>query len=185
MHTSITKVLSRRSFTLGALALALAPKAHASVTVGGAAYALGRKWGMACTLALLGSQRESAARVRDSEPLAAALGIKLPAAPAKENALETMRDSELRKALKEKHGLAVALIYWCGMRVSDAFFGAALKADITEQLSDIELVAKKLKVPESVFADALTATRAAGQGKQEAPFKALSKALDAHFEAQG
>ncbi|MBK6920018.1 MAG: hypothetical protein IPH07_21650 [Deltaproteobacteria bacterium] len=154
------------------------PAPVAALTDAEIAYAAGRKFGMACVFALLGSDGEADASHAQASAAATRLGVQLPPRPGKDEAMEHLRSLAVVKAVETARDREAALAYGLGMKVTDTFLGAALGSDLGTQIGDIETAALQLPVPSSVWKGAVDATRASSTKETVGT---LSKAFDTHF----
>lgn len=144
------------------------------------AFFLGRKWGFACTFAMLGEADSVSKNMGQATTLAKGLGITAPTEPPKDGAIDAMRSPTLADEIKKKHGDKAAAAYGAGLAVTDAYFGANLDSPITSQLADLEKHARAAGIPESVWKAKLDAVKAAPS--DEDGVKALASALEAHYQ---
>lgn len=145
------------------------------------AFFLGRAWGYACVFATLKNAESLEKNMKEAKIFADGLGVPLPAQPNDKNGIAQMRTSEIVAAIIKTHGKTTGNAYWCGLNLTDAFFGAGLGADISTQLADVEKSAKGANIPETVWRANLDAAKAAS--KKDAAVQTLSSGFEKHYRA--
>lgn len=143
------------------------------------AFFLGRKWGFACTFAMLEQADSVTKNMGQATTLAKGLGINPPTEPSKDNAMEAMRSPTLYDEIKKKHGDKPAAAYSVGVSVTDAYFGANIDSDIKTQLAAVEKGAKDAGIPETVYKAKLDAVKA--KPDDEDAVEALAGAFESHY----
>lgn len=143
------------------------------------AFFLGRKWGFACTFAMLDKADAVSKNMGEVTTFAKGLGINPPTAPTKDGAIEAMRSPTLYDEIKKKHGDKTAAAFSVGVAVTDAYFGANLDSDIATQLAAVEKGAKDAGIPETVYKSKLDAVKA--KPDDEDAVEALADAFEGHY----
>jgi hypothetical protein len=155
-----------------------APAPVKALTDAEIAYAAGRKFGMSCVFALLGSDGEADVAHAQASAAATRLGVQLPPRPGKDEAMQHLRSLAVVQKVEAARDRQAAVAYGLGMKVTDTFLGAALGSDLGSQIGDIETAAEHLAVPASVWKGAVDATRASSTKETVGT---LSRAFDTHF----
>lgn len=145
----------------------------------GTAYSMGRKFGSACSFAMLEKSAETATAMKQVNDFGKKLGLTEVAAPTKEEAMVKMRGSEVHDKISDAKQKAA---YRLGVTLSDAFLGSMLESDISSQVSDIKTHAQGAGVPESVYKAKHDAVAA---GANSDNVQALMKAFDGHYKYAG
>lgn len=145
-----------------------------------AAFMMGRNYGFAESQRLMDNQAEVANRMKDVEPFAKLLEVETPAAPTEAGSWKD-RGLSIAANVEKKRDARTAAAFSLGFDMTMTWFGAMLGSDtVTQDLATIEVLIKRVEVPESVWKAKHDAAKAV---PSESNLKELAKALETHFKS--
>ena len=139
------------------------------------AWKLGHEYGFAAAWDLMKKAPESAKSLGVARTAAKALGITEPAPPGDAYMKNVVA---IAKEIGAKHGEPVRNHFLVGIRVTDAWFGAAIGADVTTQVKDLGSFLTKSGIPQTVWSTQLTAIKVTAR---EPDLKTLAETIDDHL----
>jgi hypothetical protein len=139
------------------------------------AWKLGREYGFASAWTLMKRSAQMEKSLAFARTAAKALGIAEPPAPG-DKYMENV--VAMAKEIGAKHGEPVRNHFLVGVRMTDAWFGAAIGADVTTQLKDLGSFLAKSGIPQTVWSTQMTAIKAKAS---EPDLKKLADSIDAHL----
>jgi hypothetical protein len=139
------------------------------------AWKLGREYGFASAWTLMKQSAQMEKSLGFARTAAKALGIAEPPAPG-DRYLENV--AAMAKEIGAKHGEPVRNHFLVGVRMTDAWFGAAIGADVTTQVKDLGSFLTKSGIPPTVWSTQLTAIKVTAR---EPDLKQLAETIDAHL----
>ncbi|MFO0552739.1 MAG: hypothetical protein U0271_30385 [Polyangiaceae bacterium] len=145
-------------------------------------YTVGRHFAYACALALFGQEAEAASSYELAGTAAAMLGVVLPEAPKREDALLKLRDRTLFDAIQRTAGADPAWAFALAMTTTDASIGISIETNASKQLANVGVIAGKLAIPETEWRSQLDA---AIKTPTKQNGDALAAAFDAHYRFSG
>ncbi len=142
------------------------------------AYAAGRKYGLACVLAMGEDAKAVELAYSEVTVAAARLGITPPERPSKDDAMDKLFGEGAFAELKEKHDRRVGFAFVLGMKLMEVRFGVGIGAEVAEPIDAIATLAARVPVPDAVWKAPVEALKA--QPTKER-MSAVLAALDPYF----
>jgi hypothetical protein len=139
------------------------------------AWKLGREYAFAAAWGLMKKAPDSEKSLGFARTAAKALGVAEPAPPGTDYMKNVVA---LAKDLQARHGEPVRNHFLVGVRLTDAWFGTAIGADVTTQVTDLSSFLAKSGIPRTVWNAQLTAIKAKAT---EADLRKLAQSIDAHL----
>ena len=139
------------------------------------AWKMGREYGFAAAWDLMKKAPESEKSLGVARTAAKALGITEPVPPGDAYMKNVVA---IAKEIEAKHGAPIRNHFLVGVRMTDAWFGAAIGADVTTQVKDLGSFLTKSGIPQTVWSTQLTAIKVTAR---EPDLKKLADTIDDHL----
>jgi len=139
------------------------------------AWKLGREYSFASAWSLMKESGQSQKSLGFARTAAKALGLAEPPPPAGDYMKQVVA---LAKEVDAKHGEKARYHFLVGIRVTDAWFGASIKADVKTQVNDLASFLAKSGIPETVWSPQLTTITA---NATDADLSKLAQAIEQHL----
>jgi hypothetical protein len=140
------------------------------------AWKLGREYAFASAWTLMKESAQSQKSLGLARTIAKALGLSEPPPPAADYQKHIVA---LAKELDAKYNEKTRYHFLVGIRVTDAWFGASIGADVKKQVTELASFLERSGITPSVWNTQLTAIQAKAT---DADLRKLAQALDEHLK---